>query len=436
MFNKPVNLETNDFTLTVNGNLMYDYVLGNSLKLDAGGLGRIVVQCTKEGVGGNLKIKAPLSDVTLAGSNASIGDIVVEKTISIDATNSFGAAGVSFNNIRIVDEKNSRKSIILQSNTRATVSFGTTIGLLQSDVKANNIEIINNGVIGDINLSNMELLDQTNSPQIYILNNNIINNPIALPSWSVKFEESSDGTCTGNTRIIQSFSAKETTVVGSCPFKNRDIEVELKDVLVEQIEEGNDSRLKIYYRDMDGKDTSSIRSILDYYLKYETNTGCTISEIIQLEIISVGDKAIHNDDLAFFNGNEMLSLKHLDMSRANITDTTEDIHVKHKLHKGAFERVSKYETLILPQNLQAIGDSAFADSKIDNYITIPAGVTQFGNGWFLRAQYVRFAASVPPNEAPGGMASFKAVFVDEPYIDLYKSAYSGFRSHLSCFCAG
>jgi hypothetical protein len=44
VFNKPVNLETNDFTLTVNGNLMYDYVLGNGLKLDAGGLGKIIVQ--------------------------------------------------------------------------------------------------------------------------------------------------------------------------------------------------------------------------------------------------------------------------------------------------------------------------------------------------------------------------------------------------------
>ena len=114
VFNKPVNLETNDFTLTVNGNLMYDYVLGNSLKLDAGGLGRIVVQCTKEGVGGNLKIKAPLSDVTLTGSDASIGDIVVEKMISVDATNAYGSAGVAFNNIRIVDEKNSRKSILLR----------------------------------------------------------------------------------------------------------------------------------------------------------------------------------------------------------------------------------------------------------------------------------------------------------------------------------
>ena len=429
VFNKPVNLETNDFTLTVNGNLMYDYVLGNSLKLDAGGLGRIVVQCTKEGVGGNLKIKAPLSDVTLTGSNASIGDIVVEKTISIDATNSYGAPGVSFNNIRIVDEKNSRKSILLQSNTRATVSFGTTIGLFQADVKANNIEIINNGVIGDINLSNMELLEQTNSPQIYILNNHIINNPIALPNWSVKFVESSDGTCTGNTRIIQSFSGKEMTVVGTCPFKNRDIEVELKDSLVEQIEEGNDSRLKIYYRDIDGQVTS-IKSILENYLRYETDTGCQLNEIIQLEIISVGDKAITNDDIKFLNGKETLSLKYLDMNRANITDTSSGIHVKHKLYDGAFQSVSKYETLVLPQNLTAIGNSAFAESQINNFITIPSGVTTFGTNWFFRSKYDRFAASVPPNAAAAGLSDSHAIFVDEPYIDLYKSTYTRFESRI------
>ena len=117
MFNKPVNLETNDFTLTVNGNLMYDYVLGNSLKLDAGGLGKIIVQCTKEGVGGNLQIKAPISNVTLIGANSSNGDIVVEKNVIIDATNSIGSVGVSFNEVRIVDLKNTHKMIQLESNT-------------------------------------------------------------------------------------------------------------------------------------------------------------------------------------------------------------------------------------------------------------------------------------------------------------------------------
>ena len=429
VFNKPVNLETNDFTLTVNGNLMYDYVLGNSLKLDAGGLGRIVVQCTKEGVGGNLKIKAPLSDVTLTGSDASIGDIVVEKMISVDATNAYGSAGVAFNNIRIVDEKNSRKSILLQSNTRATVSFGTSIGLFQADVKANNIEIVNNGVIGDINLSNMELLEQTNSPQIYILNNHIINNPIALPSWSVKFVESSNGVCSGNTRIIQSFSGNELSVVGTCPFKNRDIEVELKDSLVEQIEEGNDSRLKIYYRDIDGQVTS-IQSILENYLRNETDSGCQVNEIVQLEIISVGDKAITNDDIAFFNGKETLSLKYLDMNRANITDTSGNLEVKHRLHDSAFRYVNKYENLVLPQNLQAIGNLALADTEIGNCITIPSGVTVFGNNWFQRSKYVRFAASVPTSTAAAGMNGVHAIFVDEPYIDLYESTYSTFRTRI------
>ena len=114
VFNKPVNIETNDCTLTVNGNLMYDYVLNNSLKLDVGGLGKIVVQCTREGVGGNLQIKAPISNVTLIGSNASNGDIVVEKNVIIDATNSFSAAGVSFNEITVVDLKNVRKMIQLE----------------------------------------------------------------------------------------------------------------------------------------------------------------------------------------------------------------------------------------------------------------------------------------------------------------------------------
>lgn len=427
VFNKPIHLETNNFTLTVNGNLMYDYVLGNGLRIDAGGLGKVVVQCTKEGVGGNLKIKTPISDVTLTGSNASNGDIVVEKDIIIDATSSFGSAGVSFNEVKIVDLKNARKTIQLESNTRATVSFGTTIGLLQSVAKANNIEIINNGEIDEINLSNMSELPQTNSPQIYILNNNDINSPIKLPSWSVKFCEDSNGNCTGNTRIILSYSGGPTEVSGNCDFDNSDIEVERKDFLVEQIEEGNDSRLKIYYQDMDGQ-TTTIQSILEDYLKNEAITGCAVNEVLQLEIISIGDKAVTNDDISFMNSDSMLSLKQLDLQRANVYDRNTDTY--HKLPDSAFYGVSKYESLILPQNLAEIGANAFNSSNILNIITIPSGVTAFGDSWFYNGNYVHFAASVPESEAVSGLNSAKAIFVEEAYISSYKSVYSSYATRI------
>lgn len=427
VFNKPISLETNDFTLTVNGNLMYDYVLGNSLKLDAGGLGTIVVQCTKEGIGGNLQIKAPISDVTLIGANTSTGDIIVEKNVIIDATNSFGSAGVSFNEVRIVDLKNSRKTIQLESNTRATVSFGTTIGLFQSVVKSNNIEIINNGVIGDINLSNMELLPQTNSPQIYILNNNDINNPIMLPSWSVKFVEDASGNCSGNTRIIQSYSGSPMEVTGNCDFDNGDIIVEKKEFFVEQIEENNDSRLKIYYQDADGQ-TTTIQSILENYLNHQATTGCAVNEVVQLEIISIGNKAVTNADIAFMNSDSMLSLKQLDLQRANVYDSNSK--TSHKLAASAFYGVSKYSELILPQNLVSIGDNAFYNSNIENIVTIPSGVTEFGKTWFENGSYVRFAASVPVAQAADGLTNVEAIFVDEAYINSYKSVYTKYNTRI------
>ncbi len=427
VFNKPVHLETNDFTLTVNGNLMYDYTLGNNLRIDAGGLGKIIVQCTKEGVGGNFRVKAPLSEVIITGSNAADGDIVVEKNITVDATNSFGSAGVSFNEVRIVDLKNLRKTVRLESNTRATVSFGTTIGVFQSVGKANNIEIVNNGEIGEIDLSGMSLLDQTNSPQIYILNNNDINNPIKLPSWSVKFQKDAFGKCTGNTRIVQSYSGSSMTVDGVCDFGNDDIEVEKKDFLVEQIEEGNDGRLRIYYQDIDGQ-TTTIQSILEDYLKYEATTGCAVYEVLQLEIVSVGDKAITNDDIAFMNSDNMLSLKYLDMQRANMYDKSTDTY--HKLPNSAFSSVTKYETLVLPQNLVEIGTYAFYNSKVDNIVTIPSGVTIFGSNWFHSGNYVGFAASVPVAEASAGLLNTKAVFVEEAYIASYKSVYSSYSTRI------
>ncbi len=427
VFNKPINLETNDFTLTVNGNLMYDYVLGNSLKLDVGGLGKIVVQCTKEGIGGNFQIKAPISDVVLTGSNASNGDIVVEKNIIVDATNSFGSAGVSFNDIRIVDLKNSRKTIQLESNTRATVSFGTTIGIFQSVVKANNIEIVNNGVIGEINLSNMSLLAQTNSPQIYILNNNDIDNPIMLPNWSVKFREDSNGNCTGNTRIIQSYSGSSVEVTGNCDFDNADIEVENKDSLVEQIEEGNDSCLRIYYQDVDGQ-TTSIQSILEDYLENIATSGCAIYEVQQLEIISIGNKAVTNKDISFMNSNSMLALKHLNMQRANMYDQNTGTY--HKLPDSAFFGNSKYDTLVLPQNLVEIGANAFQNSDIKNVVTIPSGINVFGSQWFNKGNYVRFSASMPVLQAANGLTNVKAIFVDEAYISSYKSVYSQYTTKI------
>ena len=427
VFNKPINLETNDFTLTVNGNLMYDYVLSNSLKIDAGGLGRIVVQCTKEGIGGNFQIKAPISDVTLIGSNASNGDIVVEKNVVISATNSYSSAGVSFNEVKIVDLANSKKTIQLESNTRATVSFGTTIGILQSVVKANNIEIVNNGVIGEINLSNMSLLAQTNSPQIYILNNKDIDNPIKLPTWSVKFEEDVSGKCTGNTRIIQSFSGSLTEVTGNCDFDNSDVEIERQDLLVEQIEEGNDSRLKIYYQDLNGQVTS-IQSILENYFNNETTTGYSVNEVIQLEIISVGAKAVTKTDIDYMNSSSMLSLRHLNMQRANMYDSSTDTY--NKLPTLAFYQANKYETLVLPQNLTEIGSCAFQNSNIENVITIPSGVTTFGSNWFNGGKYVRFAASVPVAQSSLNMKNVKAIFVDEAYIVSYKSAYSGYADRI------
>lgn len=427
VFNKPVSLETNDHTLTVNGNLMYDYVLGNSLKLDAGGLGTIIVQCTKEGVGGNFQIKAPIGDVTLVGANSPNGDFIVEKNITIDATDAYGSAGVSFSEVRIVDLKNSRKTILLESNTRATVSFGTTIGLIQSVVKANNIEIINNGTIGEINLSNMSLLPQTNTPQIYILNNSNINNPIMLPSWSAKFVENADGKCTGNTKIIQSYSGSFTEVTGNCDFTTGDIQVEKKEYLVEQIEEGNDSRLKIYYQDANGK-INSIQSILEDYLKYEATTGCMMNDILELEIISIGDKAVTGADIAFMNSNNMLALRQLDMQRANVYDEVKGI--SNRLPDNSFASVNKYHELVLPQNLTEVGSSAFNKSQINNIVMIPSGVTLFGTNWFNGGKYVGFAASVPIAHAAenNGMTGVAAIFVDEAYIESYKTVYSAFAT--------
>ena len=425
VFNKPVNLETNNFTLTVNGNLTYDYVLANSLKVDVGGLGKIIVQCTKEGAGGNFQIKAPIGDVTLVGANSANGDIVVEKNVIIDATNSYGSAGVSFNEIRIVDEKNARKTIQLESNTRATISFDTTISYIQTVLKANNIEIINNGVIEVINLSQMATLGQTNSPQIYVLNNNDIQSAILLPGWSVKFQENPDGTCTGNTRIIQSFSGSTTQVSGNCNFTNDDVEVERKDSMVEQLVEGDDSRLKIYYQDVDGKPTT-IQSVLEDYLENIATSGLTINEIVQLEIVSVGTKAITNDDITFMNSNLMGSLKHLDLKRATVYgDGT-----YHKLPDKAFENVSKYENLVLPQNLMEVGSEAFLLSDINNIITIPSGVTKFGTDWFAGGKYVRFASSIPATKAADGLTNVKAIFVDEAYINSYKSAYKNYATKI------
>ena len=429
VFNKPINLETNDFTLKVNGNLIYDYVLGNGLRIDVGGQGKIQVLCAKNGVGGNFQIMTPISEVTLIGANSSAGDIVVERNFVIDATNAAGSPGVSFFELRALDASNSLKMIQLESNTRATVSFGTTIDSFQTVTGANYIEIINNGVIGEINLSNMQKLDhQANSPQIYILNNKDINKSIKLPSWSEPFVKNANGSCDGNTRIIQSYTGNDTSVTGSDKFDDDDIEKEVKETLVEQIdkEKNDDSRLRIYYRDDNGV-TTDIQSILEGYLE---NKRTSVSEVVQLEIVSVGTKAVTNQDISFMN-NIMSSLKQLDMQRANIYD--ESTGTYHRLPNNAFSGVSKYEELILPQNLNELGNSAFENSAIKNVITIPSGVESYGSRWFTNGLYVRFADSVPEvvdSDAAAGLYGVKAIFVDEAYIGSYKSEYSSYATRI------
>ncbi len=431
VINKPINLLTNNFTLEVLGNLIYNYVAPVSLTVNVTGNGRIVVASPSEGVGGNMMITTPNSDVRIIGANSAIGDIAIDGDFTVQATRSYGAAGATLSSVKLVNKtSNALLPIYVESNTRVTVANNTTVYKLQAVNKASNIEIQNAGTIQSVVLTNMNTSALTGSPQILIVNAANITNTIQLPAWSEKFVSLATTPISykGNTRIVQTITGNNMTVSGATAYNNSHIEKESTDVTVAPMGEGN-GRLIVYYQDTSGQPGATIQSLLtEYFNDLQLDPASSIAAVTELQIISVGDKAITSADIAFIKGDQMASLTSLDLERAVLYDTGSKKY--NCLGTSAFAGASKLKHLVLPQTLEEIGTLALSRMNTNILITIPASVTTFGEDWYIGGRYIAYASPAPVSGATKGMDDVQAVFVEEAYIEAYQNAYSSFRTRI------
>lgn len=410
---KCLNFEAGGKTLTVNGNMIYDFVSTLPLTINLQGKGSIKV-LDSGAVGGNFTISAPKSQVELIGGNTA-GDLFVGRDLTIDATNESGSGGCIFSDIVIMDGTGKdAKALFVRSNTRLTVSAGVTLERIEAAVQATNIEIQNAGQINQIILSSMFMTEQTNAPQIYVHNYNRIFN-IILPTWSVPFK-SVDGVCSGNTRIVVSSGGKIDTLTGSAAFSEADIEDEGADLYVEQIEKGYDTGLRVYYRDLPDQTGTTLNQILNAYFaeKNITSTGAlkeAYAAIETLEIICRGDKTVSAADVTFIKEN-LKGIITLDMSQSVMQNNA--------LANSAFNNASTLENVYLPKSLQTIGTYAFYSTSIRS-ISIPATVTSIGNYALSGIDFVYMQSYEPCTITEKGFDK-SYYFVPETVVDVYKSA--------------
>ncbi|MBE7064925.1 MAG: hypothetical protein E7384_03815 [Ruminococcaceae bacterium] len=443
VFNKGVNLFTNNYTLEVLGNLIYEYVAPTAMTVNVSGNGRILVSCPRAGVGGNFTIEAPNSDVTIIGSNTSDGDIVTESRFTVSGTRAYGAAGVTLRNLRVVDKAyGTLKTIYVNSNSRVTVTDNTTISRLEAVARATNIEVQNMGIIHELSLINMYILPQTLSPQIYVYNMGIITQSIQLPAWSTPFEivTQSPLTCSGNTKIVQAITGNDMSVTGATvtgAFTTADIERENIDDTVVPMGNSN-TQLIVYYQNIkkDGQTVeTTIQSLLEDYFREinVVNVAAAIAEITDLRVISVEGKQVLNSDIQYLRGAALPYLKNIDLERAILFDTVTSR--ENHLFDNAFNGDTRIENLVLPQRLESIGVGALSNMSCDNVIRIPESVKEFGVNWFRGTKYVCFESPTPviaAYNAASGLSGVKAIFTEEPYLSAYRQNYANYANIIYC----
>lgn len=409
IINKCINFEAGGKTLTVYGNMIYDFVSTFPLKINLQGKGTIKVISTAA-VGGNFTISAPQSQVELVGGNTE-GDLLVGNTFTVNATNAAGSGGCIFSDIVVLDgEGKNAKAVQVRSNTRITVSTGVTLERIEAAIQSTNIEIQNAGQINTILLSSMFQTAQVDAPQIYIHNYNRIFN-IVLPTWSVPFKVV-DGTCTGNTRIVVSAGGVIDSLTGSDYFSKNDIEDEGADLYVEQIESGSNSALRVYYRNLPEQTNTTLQKLLEYYFSQNgiTSYSNALKQITKLEIVCRGDKVITATDFTYIK-TYMTMIEDLDLFQAALESNS--------LPAEAFRDVSSLKSLILPRSVTTIGTYALSGTSIKSII-IPATVTRINSNALNGISYVYMQSYEPCTFSSSGHGK-TYFFVPESSLTLYKT---------------
>lgn len=415
---KRINLDTNDHTLNITGDLVYDFANMGELLIDVSGQGRIIVE-------NNMYINTPKAEVDIIGGNKSY-DIIVSGDITLDGIQNGEKDGLYLENLKMVKSSTTLvpSDLNIKSNTRLTVGPNTTLGIVSAEEGSTNIEVINNGDIIQLNFSKMNLLQSFTKAQIYVYNlGNIYgiigSTGIILPSTSTPYL----GPNNGNTWIIKGITSNDITVSGSENFDNSNIESNLDDIYVVPIE-GEDDSYIVYIKD-------SLASVESLLVDYFTNEGYErpyekIKDIKKLVVWTLNAQYFENEDFDFLKSDAIPYLEYLDLQNSRIIDNT----TVNKIKDNALENKTSLKTIILPKTIQIIGNNAFKNvplgiipnnNKEDfNYAIIPSSVTTIGENAYNASEYIYFESNNPPQINDNTFNKELAkIFVNEGAIDTY-----------------
>ncbi len=416
VFNRPVDLYI-DHTLNVYGNVIYSFNSPEDCVLNTMGGGKLIV--SKNGnSGGEFLINTPSSRFVLRGSNNlnhNRGDIYIQTRMEVAASYDLG---LTIDGCRIYATDDTGKmpegneefrTIYVNNGGSLIVTYGTEVGSIQAALSENvyYLSIINNGTIDRINLADMSQNNgsvPSDTEQIYVLNNGMINNAtIVLPVWSKPFYKDP---YRGNTYIEQDLAGSYITVnkltsSDDSHFQDKHIVRRKPDHLVEVIE-NDPSNLLIYYYDVEDENGEIINHTLESILteffnkhipggeeeQYYTTVADALITIKNITVRTASDKYITSADYTYMRTlkniesidlsdsfTEYVKLDNLPVGGTSSAPKTINEITAH-IPSGAFQNLTHLSELRLPSNAQTIGmDVAYNTSVKDLYM--PASVYAF-----------------------------------------------------------
>lgn len=391
---KRINLDTNEHTLSISGDLVYDFAGMGELLIDTTGNGKIIV-------GNDFYVNTPKTEVDIIGGNKNYDIVVAGKTV-FNGIQDGEKDGIYLESLNIVNSVTTLvpADVVVKSNTRMTVSSNVNLGTVSADSGSTNIEIINNGNIVQLNFSEMSLIKTFTKAQIYVYNlGNIYgivgSTSIVLPAESTPYL----GPNNGNTWIVKGITSNDITISGSENFGSGDIEDNMDDVYVVPID-GEDNSYIVYIKD-------SVASVESLLVDYFTNEGYDrpyeqIYEIRKLMIYTMNAQYFENEDFEFLKSDLVPYLKHLDLSNSRVIDGD----VANRIKDRAMQDKSSLKELILPSTVTEIGDYAFSGVTLGNipnndnegfyFVTIPSSVSNIGEYAFDNSEFVYLESNNPP----------------------------------------
>lgn len=421
IINKALNLNLSSKTLTVKGNLIYDFNSEHNLTINLSGKGTIKVNMNGQ-VGGSFTLNTPNAQVEIIGTNTN-GDLFVENICTLSSSNNPDKGGCILSGVTIKDNVNESKEVYVKSNSKITLNDGCSIKRLEALAQANNIQIVNNGTIESLNLGSMFYSTMIDFPQIYIVNYGIINELI-LPTWSQVFK-SNNGVYSGNTEIVCYMGSVLENFIEVNGFKNSDIIYEGSSIFVESID-GSHERLRVNFKNKQGIVTTLESLLREYFISegYASNVvgGC-VSRIKELEINAISGKVLTSTDINYLKKLNFSSLEVLNLENANLMNNT--------LAKSSLT-IFTLKKVILPKNLQKIESSPFGDKVTMDEIVIPESVSEIAQNGLLGVKFGIFTSSNIPSVDFGDKGTYAQehllgcsyVFVPESEVFSFEKAYN------------